>query len=40
LAQDWSARYFSECQTAIEHDLPAAINKDLKRMDAQLPLHG
>ena len=38
LAQDWPARYFSECQTAIEHDLPAAINKDLKRMDAQLPL--
>lgn len=38
LTDDWPARYFSECQSAIEHDLPAALNNDLKRMDADLPL--
>lgn len=37
---DWPARrYFSECQAAIEHDLSAALNNDLKRMDADQPLH-
>ena len=38
LTDDWPARYFSECQAAIEHDLPAALNNDLKHMDADLPL--